>query len=302
MSEAIQKRRRTNRARELLAGLAVTTALAVALAVAAEVLISLTGLALGDGHWHRTWRDTVLLALLLFVPCLWMGQRIGPVLIASYDDEALHPAPHANMGLQWAGPLGPTQQKAWDDLSAWAQAGMGDGHSPFWRPWVLPDVDERFNVAVMEGDSGGGKSHLAGSFARFLDGNDELALHAGASKLKAWRYKLLVKWRELWWWRKRHPRQPWDSGYLVEDPAALAQLAHFRPRRPTLILADGLSGRSLEEALRALSAARVDYRHPVRLLVIDVALPSVMALGLDHESGQWKTSVIDLGPAVRRIA
>ncbi|MDO9439179.1 hypothetical protein [Hydrogenophaga sp.] len=334
MSEAIQKRRRTNRARRLLAGFAITAVLAMALAIATEALVSLTGLALGDGNWHRgwvesrltkspawlegaplvgallsglvdprqgwlpaegAWRDIVVLALVLFVPCLWVGRHVAPVLVASYDEEALRPTPPIGMGLQWAGPLGATQQAAWAELSAWCSSGIGEGHTPFWRPWMLPDVAERFSLCVMVGENGGGKSHLAESFARSLDHHDALAAFAAGSRSKAWRFKLLVKWRELWWWQKRHPRQPWDCGYLVEDPAALVQLSHFRPRRPTLMIADELSGHSLEEALRALIAARVDYRHPVRLLVIDVAPPSVLALRRDHETELWKTAVNDLG-------
>jgi hypothetical protein len=334
MSEAIQKRRRADRFTDWLAGLAVALVLAVVLAAAAEAMASLVGWVLGEADWHRgwlearlkksfdwlegapvigvfasmlidpkhgwlpgpgAWRDIFVLALALFAPCLWAGVRIGPALIARYDDEALRPTPPANLGLQWAGPLGAVQERVWAELEAWCRAGMGEGHTSLWRPWALPDVAERLSLALMVGENGGGKSHLAEAFARSLDRQQELAALAAASKGKAWRAQLTTKWNGLWWWRKRHPRQPWDCGYLVEDPAARLRLAQFRPRRPTLIIADELRDESLDSAFQALSAARADFRHPVRLLFVDVALPSVLALRFDSAAQRWHTPVHDLG-------
>jgi hypothetical protein len=334
MSRALQQHRRIDRAKDLLAGLAVSVVLALALAAAIEAVLFAIGMVLGDAFWHRgwveavlkqilawleglpllgtvvsslidpqrgwlpepgAWRDILILGLPLAVPCYWVGSRIGPTLIARFDEEALRSAPPAQMGLQWAGPLGPVQQAAWAALAAWCQAGTGTGRSPFWNPWVLPDVPERLSLAVLVGENGGGKSHLAEAFARELDRNEELAARSTRLRASAWALKLKVKWNELWWWRPRHPQQPWDCGHLVEDPAALGKLAQFRPRRPTLLVADELGADSLDRAVQWLSAARVDFRHPVRLLFIDVALPSTLALRFDARKLEWHTRTHELG-------
>ncbi|WP_418648659.1 hypothetical protein ACNQFN_09435 [Thauera butanivorans] len=75
----------------------------------------------------------------------------------------------------------------------------------------------------------------------------------------------------------------------------MARLAHFRPRRPTLIIADELRDGSLEQVLQALGTAKADFRHPVRLLVIDAALPGMLELRFDTDAQRWHTPVHDLG-------
>jgi len=216
-------------------------------------------------------------------------------LFARYDGELMRSPPATEPGSKRLGPLDAAQQRAWAALESWCRAGVGDGRSPFWRPRQLPDVPERFSLAAMVGGNSAGRSHLAETFALHLDRNDELAALSADSRLKGWCLKLAVKWHELWWWRKRHPRQPWDCGYLLEHPAAMARLAHFRPRRPTLIIADELRDGSLEQVLQALGTAKADFRHPVRLLVIDAALPGMLELRFDTDAQRWHTPVHDLG-------
>jgi len=257
MSQALAKRRRNDNLRNWAASVAV--ALAPALLLGALLAAVMPG----------PWRNAAVYACLFFMPCLCAGARVGPTLVARYDGQALMPPPAAQQGLQQAGPLDMAQQHAWTALQSWCQAGTGDGRTPFWHPWRLPDMPERLGLAVMAGRDGDGASRLVAAFARHLDQDDRLAALSAVSRLKGWRLKLAVKWNELWWWRRRHPRQPWDCGYLVEGPAAQDRLAYFRPRRPTLIVADALRGDSLEPVLQALAAAKADYRHPVRLLMID---------------------------------
>ena len=215
------------------------------------------------------WRHAGVYACLFFVPCLWAGARIGPTLIARYDGHALQPLPAAQPGLPQAGSPGATQQRAWATLESWCQAGTGDGRAPFWRPWQLPDMPEPLSLAVMTTGDSDGASRLVVAFARHLDRDDELATLAAVSRLRGWRLQLAVKWNELWWWRKRHPRQPWDCGLLVDSPDAAGRLTHFRPRRPTLIVADAWRGDHLAALLQVLAAAQADYRHPVRLLLLE---------------------------------
>lgn len=215
------------------------------------------------------WGYAAIYAAALYPPCLWMGVHVGPTLIARYDGALLRPPAGAEPGLQRAVPQG-AEQRVWAALQAWCLAGMGEGRSPFWQPWRLPDMAQRLGVAVLVAPpDGAGAARPVVAFARHLDRDDELAALSAESRLKGLRLKLAVKWHELWWWRKRHPRQPWDCGYLIDDPAMLVRLARFRPRRPTLIIADALRGDALAQALRVLGAAQVDYRHPVRLLVVD---------------------------------
>ncbi|WP_341645187.1 hypothetical protein [Thauera sp. SDU_THAU2] len=218
------------------------------------------------------------------------------ILVARYDDEVLRSPSPAGPDSEPIRPLDAEQQRAWGALESWCQTGVGTGRTPFWRPSQLPDVPVRFSLAVMVGEDSVGRSRLVDTFALHLDRNDELAELSAASKLKGWQLKLATKWHELWWWRKRHPRQPWDCGYLMENSAAMARLARFRPRRPTLIIADQLRGSSLEQALQALNGAASDYRHPVRLLVLDAALPSMLKLRFDADAQRCYTPACSSGP------
>lgn len=257
MSNSLEKPHRNDSLMNWAAGIAL--ALPPALLLGALLAAVLPG----------PWGYAAVYAAVLYPPCLWVGVHIGPTLIARYDGELLRPPAGADSGLQQAAPLGAAQQRVWVALQSWYLAGTGDGRAPFWQPWRLPDMAERLGVAVLAAPDGVGASRLVAAFARHLDRDDELAALSAQSRLKGLQLKLSVKWHELWWWRKRHPRQPWDCGYLVEGSAALVRLARFRPRRPTLIIANALCGDGLAQVLRVLGATKADYRHPVRLLVVD---------------------------------
>lgn len=189
------------------------------------------------------------------------ARHIGPTLIARYDDEAPRPWPTGDFGLRWAWPLGEAQNKAWKDLDGWFFAGAGSGASSFWRPWALPHVPQPFAIAVLTGSTGVGKSHLAEALSRQLDGSLQLAACTG--RWAALRLRLRVKAQDCLWWRRRQPADPWDSGYLVEDPAARRRLERFLPRRATLIVADELPPESLRQAIEDLNSRRSDFRHLV---------------------------------------
>ncbi|ENO84711.1 hypothetical protein [Thauera linaloolentis] len=291
MPQTLEKYRRIDRRKNWLASIAVALSLALLLAILLKALL----LAIGEPMLPSPVRDVAVFALILFVPCLSAGMRIGSSLIARYDGEVMRSPPATEPGSKRAGPLDAVQQHAWAALESWCRAGAGDGRSPFWRPRQLPDVPERFSLAVMVGGNSGARSQLAETFALRLDRNDELAALSADSRLKGMCLKLAVKWHELWWWRKRHPRQPWDCGYVLEHPAAMARLAHFRPRRPTLMIADELRNDSLRQILHALGTAQAGFGHPVRLLVIDAALPSMLELHFDTDTQWGHTPVHDLG-------
>ncbi|MEO3690788.1 hypothetical protein [Roseateles paludis] len=201
------------------------------------------------------------LALPLVGLALWAGPTLWRSLTARYDIAALRPT-HPD------GADAVSARTALDaEILAWSQADLGTGRAPFWRPGALPDVAQRMSVAVLTGPAPTGQIE---ALARQLDRDDELAVLAAQSKRQAIALKLAVKWHELWWWRARHPRQAWDCGWLRKDVEALAS---FRPRRPTLLIAQGLPAPTVTSAVQHLLAAHASYRHAVRLLVLAAAMP-----------------------------
>jgi hypothetical protein len=148
-------------------------------------------------------------------------------------------------------------------LRRWSHAGLGSGRAPWARPQALPNVAQRFASAVLVTTDPGPALRCCQRYARELDRNDELAALAARSRLAALRLKLAVKWHELWWWRTRHPRQPWDCGEVVDAPEAWR---HFVPRRPTLVLAPDLTPDRLLEVAAWLQARSAGFPQPVRLL------------------------------------
>ncbi len=208
------------------------------------------------------------LALALVGLALWAGPTLWRSLTARYAFAALCPTrPDGD-----AGPATPVLRA---EIQAWCLAGLGTGRAPFWRPGALPDVAQRLSVAVLAGPA---PTVQIEALARQLDRDDELAALAARSKRQAIALKLAVKWQELWWWRARHPRQAWDCGWLRGDVAALAR---FSPRRPTLVIAQGVSDFAVETAVQHLLAGHLGYRHPVRLLVLASGVPASAALALE---------------------
>ena len=188
-------------------------------------------------------------------------------LSARYDGAVLRDATHASPDA----PTGhPTQHaRTTAALRAWCERGSGDGRAPLWRPWVLPAMPEPLSVARWAPGAAAPAPGLVEGLMRALDRNDELATRAARSRGAALQLRLVVKARELAWWRPRHPQQAWDTGYLRGTPESLARLADFRPRRPTLVVLQGLAAADQARALSALQGAQAHFRHPVRLLLLD---------------------------------
>ena len=254
----------------LAATLFVVASLAFALALLCVGFAQLAGLSAGG-----LGRDLCVLTFLLFVLCLAPASHVGPALIARYDNDVLQVAPVDVIDLNAAGFRQGNQQAAWDHLQRWCFDGAGDGRAPLWQPWVMPRVEQRFSIAALTGANGASKSHLVEAFSREIDGANQLQRAGGAAGRLALR--LRVKINDSLWWRARKPTDPWDSGYLINDAAAPQRLRQFLPRRATLMVADTLPAALLRECIAALHARRNDFRHPVRLLIVDTALP--MALG-----------------------
>lgn len=295
MSEAVRQKRRPGRVLNGLAVLMVACISAAILALLVAGLVALFAQAAGGMDWHRNGyvRELVALWLAFMLPMLIPARRIGPTLIARYDDEALHAPPPNGPGMEWAGPQGEARRIAWDALHAWCFIGAGSGRSPICCPWAMPDVPRRFSIAVLTGIDGPGKSQLAQALCRELDGTP--LLEACKGRLAGLRLRLGVKLAECVWWRSRQPLDPWDAGHLGENPARLQRLGQFLPRRATLIVADQLSADSLKRAIELLAARAPDFRHPVRLLILDAVLPASLDLRWDARRASWPTAVHELG-------
>lgn len=183
-------------------------------------------------------------------------------LVARYDGEVMRVEP-PTAPARAAGSWSDAQQATWTRLHAWCFAGAGDGRSPFWQPWVLPRVEQRFSATALAGGSDD-EAQLVEAFSRHLDGSDQLAAAGGA--VAGLLLRLRVKRNDALWWRARQPSDPWDCGYLIGETAALHR---FQPRRATLMVADqSLPDAALREALQVLQARSAGFHHPVRLLVL----------------------------------
>ena len=187
----------------------------------------------------------------------WAGS-----LMARFDGAVMRVEPPRAVG-PVAVPLGAAQQATWARLLAWCFAGAGDGRSPFWQPGARPRVEQRFTVATLAEGPDAERAPLVEAFSRHLDGSDQLA--AAGGRLAGLLLRLRVKCNDALWWRGRRPADPWDGGYLIGAPQALQR---FRPRRATLMVADGLGDAVLREALHTLQTNSADFHHPVRLLVV----------------------------------
>lgn len=144
----------------------------------------------------------------------------------------------------------------------WCLAGAGDGSTPFWRPWLLPQVQQRFVMARAPERAGPWVDALMCE----LDGSLQLA--AAGGRVAGLLLRLRVKCIDMAWWRKRRPEDPWDAGYLHDTPAVRSRLGSFLPRRPTLLVARSPDPVFLTRCARTLSVRQSGFRHPVRLLVL----------------------------------
>lgn len=204
------------------------------------------------------------------VPAVVVARRVGPVLVARYDGAALSVGPPAGAARSAARTPPATDPAVWSALQAWCFAGAGDGRSPFWRPWTVPRVEQRFSIATWAEAAGADLPGLVEAFSRHIDGSDRLDALAGPVARLALR--LRVKGHDAMWWRARQSADPWDSGYLVDDAGALQALGRFLPRRATLLVAQDLPLDALRERITLLSARRAAFHHPVRLLVLGTVL------------------------------
>ena len=147
-------------------------------------------------------------------------------------------------------------------LLAWCRQGSrtdsGHGRAP-----------EPLAAARLTGVPHGLPCPLVEDLALRLDGS--FALLAAGGPWRQRLFRLRVTWDDCRPWGTRPADAPWDSGYLIAGADLPARLARFQPRRPTLMVAQGLDDAPLQAALRSLASRRATLAQPVRLLVLDAA-------------------------------
>lgn len=177
--------------------------------------------------------------------------------LARYDAQLLRPPAAATH----PAPLPPHEAALQQRLLSWCRHGSGDGRGP---------APEPLSAARLSGGPDDGQPcPLVEDLALRLDGSFTLLAAGGAWRQRL--FRLRVKWDECRPWRPRAADAPWDSGYLITGTDLPARLARFQPRRPTLMVAQGLDDAGLQQALRSLGARRKALAQPVRLLVLAAA-------------------------------
>jgi hypothetical protein len=172
--------------------------------------------------------------------------------VARYDRELMRPPEATGAGISGA-------SAAW---RAWCFAAAGDGSTPLWRPWLMPQVQQRFVMASSADPAGPWLDALM----CHLDGSQRL--HAAGGRFGALALRWRVKFGDIAWWRVRRPEHPWDAGYLDDTPATRLRLDVFLPRRATLLVAVAPPPVFLARCAQTLSIRQSAFRHPVRLLVV----------------------------------
>lgn len=133
------------------------------------------------------------------------------------------------------------------------------------RAWCLAEPAQRLAVHALPPAPGVDLARALEALQRDLDGDFQLrALPPGWPRLAL---RLRVKAADALPARWRPTDAPWDAGYLADTPAVHAALPGFRPRRPTLIVADAMPEAALRAAIATLAAAAPSFRQPVRLLL-----------------------------------
>jgi len=217
------------------------------------------------------------------------------MLMARYDASLLRPPATPDPAAPPHAATAPHGQQALNRLLAWCRHGTGDGRAPLLRPGARPAIPLPLSVALLGGVADGAASPLVEDLALQLDSTYQLLAAGGRWPQRL--FRLRVKARECRWWRPRAADAPWDCGYLIDSPTACARLPQWQPRRPTLLIAQGLADEPLRLVLRTLAARQAAFLRPVRLLVVSPVLRPALAHGLAAAEapvalGPWSLQVL----------
>lgn len=168
-----------------------------------------------------------------------------PGLLTRFDGRVLRIAPTMPL----AAPASTSEAAPIDELLDWCRA---EPQRPFLslnRP-TNPAIDWPTTL-----------EHLQ----RRLDG--DLSLQALPPGWRRWALRLKVKACDTLPARWRPFDAPWDAGYLADDPDVRQALADFRPRRPTLMVAEPMSEGHLQSCVDVLRTNASAFAWPVRLIL-----------------------------------
>ena len=315
--------RRGHAIAEWLKSLLIGIPVALGVAALIDLAFSVIGSLVGRPGWHRGWiadklgdsaigivlpqsapgapvlqfpgADVLALALILYLPLLPYVAAALKRLLARFDDEVLQTIPPVTGQLTWQGPLDAEQRRVLNELGDWAWGGAMPGDTPPLRPWRLPRLPTPFSFALLVGPNGVGKTQLSLEFAKALR---EGALPAAGG----WRSTLERLWGTLslsLWFRRRRRGDLWDAGLLdTWDPARLSRLVSWRPRRATIIVIDDPSPRAARTALQTLRATASEFRHPVRVLVVDQAITDSLDIRWDFVGERWASRLLPSNQSV----
>lgn len=177
-------------------------------------------------------------------------RHVLSTLLARFDGAVMSVTPPGQAGSPLSAPTA-AQQTLWAPLQAWC---------------LGPDAGTGLSVAVWTAPPGSPEDAVIEAFSRYLDGSHQLLAAGGA--LPGLLLRLRVKACDVAWWRPRRATDPWDSGYVLDQPAVRAALAGFNPRRATLMVALDWSEPALIEVLGPLARSAAWFQHPVRWLVV----------------------------------
>lgn len=181
-------------------------------------------------------------------------------LTARFDLAALQPPDVGGL----AGFTQTTAHPCWPALRAWCLAGSGPARRPFAWPWPAATITTRLALAFLQDEAAG--TALAQALCLERDGSLAMAACAGAAGRLALR--LRTKLHDSMRWRPLHENDAWDAGYVIPTPAGLLALKRFRPRRATLVVAEGLVTPVLRVVMDGFQAQQAIWTCPVRLLVL----------------------------------
>ena len=188
-------------------------------------------------------------------------RRLLATLLARFDGAVLRVAPPGRPSPSLGMPSA-AQRTQWAPLQSWCLQGAEGGRSS----------QIKLSVAVWNAEPSSPQEVLVEAFSRHLDGSHQL-LAAGGAFAGLW-LRLWVKACDVAWWRPRHSTDPWDCGYVVDEPAVREALVRFSPRRATFMVALNWPEPALREVVKQLAQSSAQWVHPVRWLVVQRRNPS----------------------------
>lgn len=231
--------------------------------------------------------------------------------LAPFNDEVLQPVrtPRAfdplrgaagldavSPALPWTLPDDGPRHELWNQLTSFSRSGAEPVDTKDGRRPSVP-----FGWTILMGRPGSGKSRLAVEFARHLAQRARL----GGNKKEPFRERLSRWWRIAVQLEFCRETDPWDAGWLLAgeapshlqgaypgwtarakvDPIRREALKAWRPRRPTLLLLDDPHLGDAKAVIEELEVQSRQFRHPVRLLIVNQSAPT--ELNLKHDRNGW---------------